>query len=481
VPPFQTEVKQVDGVVGWVGKDRRTMKCTDAEKVINSRGLPFGVNVLFAIAISYTGHIAAFASSVLIARLVGVEGKGVFSLFTEGVFGLIVFSSLGISDGQVYHVSKDPEKIKHFIPNAYVFSATLGVAGGLLYYVGGMFWQLRVVNLLGWTAMVLGIVLSPVMLMHVFQRQYFLATHAYKRAKANFASEMILPLAAYLILYVLGRISMVNLMIAFVVSQVLTLVLFQVLITKSIPPPGSFSAQLAKRSLSFGIRQYMSQLLQYLTYRLDFFLVAWFLGPSGLGIYSVAVALAEICSRLTHEIGSILFPAFASGVIPVGRRAPVLRKTLFVALTLAFLVELVSRPLILVLFGNRFEPAVVILRVLLFGTVALSSTYVTWSQAAASGRPALGAPIFGAAAFLDVILNIILLPRFGIMGAGIAAVISYWVAALLFLRSFTRMEKCSLREAVLVKSTDIADMIRSVTGAVTGLGKRLSHRAGIPL
>jgi O-antigen/teichoic acid export membrane protein len=114
---------------------------------------------------------------------------------------------------------------------------------------------------------------------------------------------------------------------------------------------------------------------------------------------------------------------------------------------------------ILLLFGAQFSESITVFYWLLPGVVAWSTIYVTWNNVSASGRPELGIPIFGSAALLDTVLNVILLPRLGVAGAGIAATSSYWLAAALFLAIFCKQEKCSVWEATLVSSQDLRQIM----------------------
>lgn len=422
----------------------------------------FGATVLLAVGISYFGYAASFLSSILVARLLGAEGKGVFSLFMESTFGIVLLSSLGIGNGQIYEVSKNPKEMIHFLANAFFFSITFGTGVALLYYLAGLFWHFKIVTLLKLPDIILGILVIPILTMVIFQRQYFLANHSYKMAKANGAMTTVIPMFIYLIMYGFGIVTITHLIMAFVLGQLVCFLVFHVLILKSLPKHGGLSIPMAKKSISFGIWQYLSDLCSFLIRRLDFFLVISILGQSGLGIYSVAVAMAEITSRLTHEIGTILFPEFASDNIAKGRAAPILRKTLFSMTIIASLLALASRPLILLLFGNQFAESIPAFQLLLLGTIALGTIDVTWNYTAAKGKVKLGIPIFGIGAILDVALNFVLLPSFGVLGASFAATISYCLAAFLFLRVFCKNEGCSVREALVIRKDDIREIIRSV-------------------
>jgi O-antigen/teichoic acid export membrane protein len=424
----------------------------------------FGSNVLLAVLISYIGSAASFISSILVARLIGVAGKGIMSLFIESVFGIVIFSGLGIGNGQIYHVSKTPDRIKFFFSNAYLFSLILSGGTALGYFTIGYLFNFKLITIMGWEAIFLAIIVAPVMQMIVFQRQYFLAIHNYKIAKANYALTMGLPLLIYFMVYFLGLVTVNNLITAFVIGQVISFIYFQMLIYRVGPKREAFSWRFARDSFSFGIRQYLSDVLQYLSYRIDFFLVAWFLGQNGLGLYSVAVAMAEITSRLTHEIGTILFPAFASGNISPIQAAPILRKIFFVSLVIAVVLVLASYHIIVLIFGEKFVGAVPAFRLLLVGTLGYSMVLVTFNYTAASGQPELGIPIFAITVILEVILNIMLLPKSGIVGAAIAATVSYWCAACIFLIIFCKKNKCSVMDAMVIRLEDLKNIFQSIIG-----------------
>jgi O-antigen/teichoic acid export membrane protein len=423
-----------------------------------------GLSLFLSLVISYFGLAASFLSAVLVARALGPGGKGQFSLFQATVAGLVAFSSLGLGHGQMYYSSRNPEKMKHFMANGYVFSTLIGGVVAILYFLIGQIWSPKIIAVLGWQIAILVIVVAPVSIMLGYQRQYFLANHAYEMSKINLALGQVIPLVGYTVLYVMGNVTISNVILMFVGSQFLCLALFHILIARSTPVKSSFSLSFGKQSMSFGIRQYLSDLTQYFALRLDFFLVVWLLGESGLGIYSVAVSLAEITSRFSSEVGSILFPAFASGQIPPGQAAPILRRTLFLAALVALLLSLVGHLVTVLIFGSRFEQAIPAFRWLLCGTVAWGIIHVTWNRISAAGKPEMGIPIFAATALFDAAAIIILVPKFGVVGASMAAAGSYWLTAFLFLMIFCKREKCTMREALVVQWADLLSFVRSVTG-----------------
>jgi O-antigen/teichoic acid export membrane protein len=216
-----------------------------------------------------------------------------------------------------------------------------------------------------------------------------------------------------------------------------------------------FSLSYLKESMSFGIRQWASEVTHFLTARLDFFIVAWLSGEAGLGIYSVAVGLAEIVSRLAYELGTMMFPAVAAGSLRHGQAPVILRTSVALAALLGVVIAGLAGPLVVGLFGAAFAEAVPVLKVLLIGTVAWSAAQILWLYASGAGKLELVLLVLGGATVLDLVLNLILQPRMGVFGAGVAATIAYCAAAAALLPAFCRREGCTIGEALLVRVGDL--------------------------
>ena len=422
-----------------------------------------------AVIISYLGLVGGFVASVIASRLLGVEGKGLFSLFIATVTGLSLLASLGVHQGQLFQVSRHPEWLMHFMPNAIPFSLLSGGAVALLYFGGGWALGAQDVLALGNFGIVAGIIVVPVGVLLIFQRQYFLALHRYELAKVQGTVAAALPLVAYIALFLARRTSLEAFLGAFVATQVVCYIVFQLPVSRVGPAQRGFSSPLARQSLSFGLRQLASIVASYLMGRLDFFIVAEYLGARGLGIYSVAVSLAEITVRLSNEIGTMLYPAFSGRILKPGKAAATLRLVTLMAALAGGGLALVSAPLVHLLFGSAFAQVVPTLLWLVPGTVAWSTTHVTWTYVSASGRPAIGIFVYSAATAVDVLLNIVLLPRLGVVGASISAATSYVVAALLFFHFFRQSEPTSMRDAFIVKASDLRRLWKAARGATARL------------
>jgi O-antigen/teichoic acid export membrane protein len=84
--------------------------------------------------------------------------------------------------------------------------------------------------------------------------------------------------------------------------------------------------------------------------------------------------------------------------------------------------------------------------------------------------------VFGFATVVDVLLNIILLPHLGVVGASIAATASYFAAGLIFFHLFRGAERCSIRTALVPRWSDLQLLWRAFAGVREGLVRALRYR-----
>jgi O-antigen/teichoic acid export membrane protein len=197
---------------------------------------------------------------------------------------------------------------------------------------------------------------------------------------------------------------------------------------------------------------YLSNLSQFLVYRLDLFLVGYFVGQRGVGLYALAVSLAQLLWIPAQATSTALLPDVASQQDASGRNASVTARVTRVTLLLcggaAVCLSIGALLFLPLVYGEQFRPAITPLVLLLPGTVILGAAFVTSSYIAAVGRPELNMWISLVTLTITGTLDVLLIPRIGINGAAIASTISYTVSALLTFWAFVRLTRVPMRTVV---------------------------------
>jgi O-antigen/teichoic acid export membrane protein len=131
------------------------------------------------------------------------------------------------------------------------------------------------------------------------------------------------------------------------------------------------------------------------------------------------------------------------------------RRTLVVTVLAGLCLVAVARPAIPIVYGGEFGPSVGVFLVLLPSGLFYTVHKVLGSSLSAHGMPQ--ATLYAGLVSLPftVGLNLLLVPRWDIIGAAVASDIAYAVNAGVILALFCRVSGIGLRETLLFDSNDI--------------------------
>lgn len=188
--------------------------------------------------------------------------------------------------------------------------------------------------------------------------------------------------------------------------------------------------------LRFGFKSNLSSVAFYINQRLDQLLLSLFVAPRELGLYVVAVALASAAGFFPQAVGAVTI-ATGSNLEPDAARLVIARSfrvTLGVLAAGCGVLFLVCPWLISLAFGPSFSSAATACRILLPGTVALGLNQVLYDGARALEEPLLPSYSEGVSIGVTVVGLLLLLPRFGFLGAAIASTLAYTSSLIFMLR-----------------------------------------------
>ena len=172
--------------------------------------------------------------------------------------------------------------------------------------------------------------------------------------------------------------------------------------------------------LRYGLPFYPASITGFFSYRIDAYLIAWLIASPAapLGYYSMAVGLAELVFFFPSAVSTLFFPHVAGSPREESDRqvAMVSRVTLLVSGTVAILLIPAVLTMIWILLP-AFGQSIPAFLVLLPGVVTLSAARVVGGYVSGIGRPGINSYVSVGSFVVNVIANLILIPRFGIAGA----------------------------------------------------------------
>ncbi|MBX5468892.1 MAG: polysaccharide biosynthesis C-terminal domain-containing protein [Thermoleophilaceae bacterium] len=209
------------------------------------------------------------------------------------------------------------------------------------------------------------------------------------------------------------------------------------------------SLRLARRIAAYGLRAQVGGLISQLNLRLDYIVLTLFAGPAVLGGYAVASKFAELIKLVGMALTYVLYPKFARdgpAKAAVGARRVLPRAAL---LTVALAVPLWSTAGLVVpgVYGASFEAAVTPARIILLGLLLEGVAGVITAFLYGAGRPGLNSWAMAAGLVATVLLDLLLIPPFGAVGAAAASAVAYTTSTLVLIWLFARVTRRAGRAA----------------------------------
>ncbi len=246
----------------------------------------------------------------------------------------------------------------------------------------------------------------------------------------------------------------------------------------------SFKPHLAREVILFSMPLIAYELTSVVLDSGDRILVGHFLGLSQLGLYAAAYSIATYAEEaLMTPVNMALMPAYMKIWVEQGTAATArfLSQSLdyFVMAggAVALLVYVTSSDLIGILASNKFAAAHSLLPVLVLGLLVYATHIFFNAPLIIHKRSVVLTSCTTFCCVANVIMNILLLPRMGIMGAAVSTLLSYICLVLGMLLVSRRYLSFSLPLATAVSSSVLVIAIDKLIGPVT----IASHWIGLPV
>lgn len=403
--------------------------------------------------------VTSVGSGILLARVLGPAGKGqVFLAFQYAAFGAMVFS-LGLGPAYLYFVRKRTVSVSQASVHASgMVAVALGVNVVLTLF--GMPFLRWITDYSLSDGMVL--LAQALLIVSLIGNYLGFLLMSLDRGVEISSITAVLANAFYLFALVIlvgaSGLGVAGALVATMTPTVVKIALSAIPLWPALSkerPAAVFG--LSGPFLRYGVGAFSASFMLNSVFRIDTFFVNAMAGASALGVYSVAVNFAELMLVVPSAVGVAAFPHLTTqGEIDrLSTAAQVARLSVFFSLCVSIGIALIGYPLIVVAFGDAFSGAYPVVLALLPGLLALTTVYGYGNYFSSSGRPFTNTAIFGTGAIANVGANVLLIPRFGIVGAGISSSISYILMIALMIYIVKRESTHSVSDLLVPTRSDL--------------------------
>lgn len=211
--------------------------------------------------------------------------------------------------------------------------------------------------------------------------------------------------------------------------------------------------------LGYSAKSHPDVLFRQAMLRGDYLLIGAMLGSASLGHYAMATAAAELMFIVPEAVTTPLMKRLLQQEKVMSRLIPLALRLTSTAMLCACLgMALIGEWLIVSLFGAEYRPAYPALLGLLPGLLGMSHVSILRLDLLGKERPGAVSWIMGLGAALNLVLNLVLIPRYGIVGAALGSSVAYLVVALVMLSMYCRLSGVSIWQTLVVLPSDIVPL-----------------------
>jgi len=406
--------------------------------------------------------IIGFITSVILARALGPTGRGIYVLIVLIPTVMLRLGSFGMEAANVYFTGSKRYKTEDIVSNSLLSSIVISLTLILIFFgISNLdiFYNFIQANQINLKYLWLIILTIPFSLIYGFLRYIFLGKEKIIIFNKISIFFTIIHLIAIIIFVLIFRQDVFGAVISYICANICIAIFVIFLVKKFAKIKAYYNKELFKESIKYGLKAYFGNLAQFLNYRLDMFLVAIFLTPAAVGYYSISVGIAERIWMLPGAFASVLFPKISSlrSVESNNLTPRISRHTFFITIFLSLVLAILAKPLIELFFGITFLPSLIPLLILLPGIIALSVSKVLTADLAGRGKPQYGTYSSFVSLVLNILLNLWLIPRWGISGAAFATTVAYILSTLLVIIFFIKISNKSYFEILVIKKQDLQE------------------------
>ena len=383
--------------------------------------------------------VVALLIVVLVSKLAGVAQYGLLSLMVVNATIFNLLSAFGIDAGITWHSAGDKLSPGKIVSLIFITIAgqmlVLGLVEWIHYAATGYYWLFKNNRVEYWW---IGLLFLLSVSLTEKYTALFNGHHLFVLCSKILLYTNLIILAAFAGLffyfpgYDAGRLAMLYVLLYLLQSVVLVILFHRRVKTAS---RLSFMSGVEIRAfLSFSMVTLITNAIQFLAYRMDYWFIEYYRGDRELGWYSLSVRLAQVFWVLPLLFAAILFPLVAREQNRYNdeQMLSFTRGLFFFNLLAGMLAFVLARWGILWVFGEAYSESILLFRILLPGIILFCPTTILAAWFAGKGK--LGVNLRGSCICFAcvVLLDILLVPRWGMKGASIASSIGYTITTVYF-------------------------------------------------
>lgn len=411
-------------------------KLTDARQyMLNYRANKTIRDIQWSFLSLATSSLAHLLLRMVLGKELGPSGLGVYTLvFTIYMFGM-QFAAFGFGAALTNYIAKykdDASKIKEYTSSGVVGSIASGTIMGILLY---SFSEYISVSFFHNPEMVTLLKIAAVCFPFIAIQKATLGALNGLRKMNHFAminilqNTLIFLISIFLVLFL--KMKVIGAVVGFVIPTIVIGIVSLFYIKKSFSLPSRTVLGSILREITwFGFYVVLGNSISTINTQVGSLLIGRFMSETDVGYYATAVIIMQGITLLPSAVQAVTTPAIAKyyGKKEYSNIKKLVKNTMIKIFIVEFLflifLTMFGKYIIIILFSEEFAPTYVPMLVLSIGYLIYAPWVSVGTIFASIGKVNLSFKLNGFCAILNTILNLLLIPKFGLIGAASATTFS---------------------------------------------------------
>jgi O-antigen/teichoic acid export membrane protein len=367
--------------------------------------------------------------SMLTARYLGPSNFGIINYAASLATFAVPIVQLGLTNIMVQEMVNNPDKEGEILGTSLLMSVTSAIV-----CIFGLFAIVSCLNADEKTTIIVCVLYSTMLLFQAMEltQYWFQANYISKYTSiASFCAYVVV--AVYKVYLLVSHKSVYWFAVSNSLDYLLIAVSIYIIYRKKGGQSFTISLETAKRLFSKSHYYIVSSMMVVVFAQIDRVMIKNMLGNTDVGLYSAALTCAGLASfvfsALIDSFRPSIFEALKQSRLLFERRMSVLYGVvIYMSLLFCILVTISAPMLIRILYGNEYMPAVNTLRCAVWFTTFsyLGAVRNIWILAENKQKFLWVVNLSGA--LVNILLNAIFIPYWGIVGAAVASVVTQFFA-----------------------------------------------------
>lgn len=402
---------------------------------------------------------AAFFVGLFFAAIAGVADFGIIALMIANASLLYIITGLGNDQSIVWHGSSRAigmDKVESFaISSAAIQLLLYGIIAVIFFLLSGQM-------LLSWREEPEGIFFEALFFLGLILADKY-GSLFYSRQQA-FICNLLLSIVTLIILLITACVYIGIFQIDSDIINIYCLIPFAQGVVLAIYYHTKYHGRISMKSwttdyaslLGFSLIVFVTNIIQFIAYRADFWIIDFFYDKAEVGIFAQANRFAGLLWIIPNIVAALMIPALASRDEQLKRSELISLMRMIFWLTIVLTLVLIPAAWILynLMLGAEFYEGFIPLLIMLPGYIFFVFTLLT--AAYFSAQRLLWINFYGSliCVALILLLDLIFIPRWGIEGAAISNTIAYGSSAVFMILLFLKNSASSVSELFKIRKDD---------------------------